>query len=190
MPIVLERQINPITSTTTACSAIPLAYDVTCPEPTSGSQIQMPPPPPPRHQPISDYFVSQKPLSLRRSQDLDRQLVEMISKKYFPFSTVEDSEFKKFVEMLNAAYKLPTRKTLANSLLPKYYEDIRANVEKEVTGADAVCVTTDGWTSSNNESFIAVTAHFIDGGTKMKSFLLDCVEYRQSHMAINLAQSF
>lgn len=187
IPIVLERQITPTTSTTTAASAAPFALG-TSPDSVSQSQIQIPPPLPPRNQLISDYLVSKKPLSVRRSQDLDRQLVKMISKEYFPFSTVEDPEFQKFVEMLNASYKLPTRKTLANSLLPKYYEEIRTHVEMEVAGADAVCVTTDGWTSSNNESFIAVTAHFIDSTTKIKSYMLDCVEYRQSHTATNLAE--
>lgn len=192
IPITLERQVASCSTTVAPAASIFSASD-NGQEPPIQIQENPPPRPPPlpsRKQPIpiSDFLISKKPLPVRKSQELDRQLVKMIAKGYFPFSTVEDPEFIKFIEMLNPSYKLPTRKTLSNSLLPKFYEEVRTDVEKEVAEAEALCVTTDGWTSSNNDSFIAVTAHFIDNVSKMKSYLLDCVEYRESHTATNLAQ--
>lgn len=35
-------------------------------------------------------------------------------------------------------------------------------VEDILQIVEAVCLTTDGWTSKSNQSFISVTAHFID----------------------------
>lgn len=136
---------------------------------------------------IQQYFYSKKPLNVRRNNEIDRQLLMLITKEYQPFSIVEDMEFRKFVQILNPAYSLPTRKTLSESLLPKTYHEIYEIVKEDIKTAEAVCVTTDGWTSINNDSFIAVTAHFIDKNIKLKSYLLGCVEYTKNHTARNLA---
>lgn len=50
-------------------------------------------------------------------------------------------------------------------------------------------MTTDGWTSLNNESFVAVTVHFIDSSneTKLSSVLLGCTNFRERYIAENLA---
>ena len=136
--------------------------------------------------PITDYFIQKKPLSARKSAELDRQLVKMISKEYQPFRLVEDVEFIKFVEMLNPNYSLPTRKTLSNSLLDKKYYEVQSSVKEDMSKAQEVCITTDGWTSMNNDSFIAITAHFIDNNTILKNYLLDCVQYSDTHTATNL----
>ncbi|CAG4938799.1 unnamed protein product [Parnassius apollo] len=70
---------------------------------------------------VKDYIVVKKPLPLIRTQQLDEQLIKMIAKGYHAFRLVEEKEFRKFVDMLNPSYKLPTRKTLSESLLPKLY---------------------------------------------------------------------
>ncbi|CAH1957175.1 unnamed protein product [Acanthoscelides obtectus] len=51
----------------------------------------------------------------------DERLVRMIVKEYQPISIVEDKEFKKFVNMLNPGYSLPTRKTISQTLIPNLY---------------------------------------------------------------------
>lgn len=53
-----------------------------------------------------------------------------------------------------------------------------------------MCLTTDSWTSINNESFIAVTAHFIDpkNETQLSSVLLGCDSFSERHTADNLAR--
>lgn len=47
-------------------------------------------------------------------------------------------------------------------------------------------MTTDGWTSSQNQSFIGVTAHYISGDA-LKSNLLCCLKYDEAHTSENLA---
>lgn len=59
--------------------------------------------------------------------------MKMIVKEYYPFSIVEDAEFKKLIYMLNPGYALPSRKTLSTSLLPvlynKVYNEIKLDLE-------------------------------------------------------------
>lgn len=113
----------------------------------------------------------------------------MIVKEYHPFSIVEDKEFRKLLNMLSPNYIIPSRKTVSNSLLPQMYEMVVQRVKDKLKNVTAVCLTTDGWTSRNNESFLAVTAHFIDPDniTELSSVLLACTSFNESHTADNLA---
>lgn len=52
----------------------------------------------------------------------------------------------------------------------------------------AVCLTTDGWTSTANESYISTTCHFITTENKMETCLLECFKYTKSHTADNLCE--
>lgn len=51
----------------------------------------------------------------------------------------------------------------------------------------SVSITTDCWTSCNNDGFIAVTAHFIDDNFQIKSILLEVSSCSVNHTSINLA---
>ncbi|XP_018574673.1 zinc finger BED domain-containing protein 1-like [Anoplophora glabripennis] len=89
--------------------------------------------------------------------------------------------------MLNPQYKLPSRKTVSTSLLPQLYAKTKEQVFNKLKNAQAVCLTTDCWTSINNQSFMAVTSHFIDAVFKLDSVLLESIEFDQRHTANNLA---
>jgi len=108
----------------------------------------------------------------------------MIVKEYHPFNVVEDSEFRKLINML-PTYIIPSRKTVSNSLLPQMYESIVQKVKTQLQNVSAVCLTCDGWTSINNQSFIAITAHFIDpeNDIKLESVLLGCISFPLSRTA-------
>jgi len=64
--------------------------------------------------------------------------------------------------MLSPNYIIPSRKTISNSLFPQMYEAMVQKVKSQLDNVSAICLTTDGWTSINNQCFMAVTAHFID----------------------------
>ncbi|KAF2878712.1 hypothetical protein ILUMI_27464 [Ignelater luminosus] len=132
-----------------------------------------------------------KLISLSGSKQLDEQLIRVIVKEYQPFRVVEDPEFKKFIYMLCPNYKMPDRKTISNSLIPRLYNSTKEVISNELSDVDAVCLTTDGWTSINNQSFMALTAHFIDGNQEkhhLKSYLLGCVPFYEQHTAKNLCE--
>jgi len=76
--------------------------------------------------------------------------------------------------MLNPSYVLPSRKTVSNNIIPRLYENCKNDVQRLIDQTLAVCLTTDCWTSNEDTSFMATTAHFFDTNTELKSFCLDC----------------
>ncbi len=139
---------------------------------------------------ITSFFRTKKPVSVSLAKSLNTQLIRFITRGYYPFSIVEDLEFQKLLNMLCPGYTLPSRKTLSDGLLVQAFNDCKRDVEKKLEGVSAVCLTTDGWTSINNDSFVAVTAHFItdtDRELTLDSALLSCEEFGLRHTGDNIA---
>lgn len=105
-----------------------------------------------------------------------------------PFSIVNDSGFVEFVHALNPSYQLPNRKAITKAYLPATYEQCLNNVKEKLCSVESACITTDCWTSKNNESYLAVTVHFISSDFELCSALLDCVCISGSHTRSNLAE--
>uniref|UniRef100_A0A1I8MV64 Uncharacterized protein n=1 Tax=Musca domestica TaxID=7370 RepID=A0A1I8MV64_MUSDO len=106
---------------------------------------------------------------------------------HHPFRIVEEPEFKNLVSLISHCpnYALPSRKSLSNNLLDSTYNEILAKVKVSTEAAFAVCITTDGWTSRANCSYLAITAHYIEG-TELTSNVLACIEFNERHTAENI----
>lgn len=104
-----------------------------------------------------------------------------------PFSVVEDKGFKDFVRALNPSYDLPSRKHISNTLITVKFEACLHETKALISNAVSVCLTTDTWTSINTESFMGVTAHFIDDNFKTHAVLLQCAQFPGHHTSQNLA---
>lgn len=133
-----------------------------------------------------DKFLN-RPVSVTKSKLYDEQLAKMIVKQYCPFTIVESEEFKKFVQTVNPGYSLPSRKTISSRLIPELYEKCVEEVREHLRNIKFVTIATNGWTLSNSECYISITAHFIDDECKFQSYLLDCFKYEEKHTAENLA---
>lgn len=132
------------------------------------------------------HYVS-RPVGACKRNLIDQQVLKMIVKDYYPFSIVEDREFVKLLNILNPGYILPSRKTLTKSRLPVMYNNVYDRVKKDIhENANFVGITTDSWTSVKNESYTAVTTHFINHDCELKSYLLSCFKYSESHTSENL----
>lgn len=126
---------------------------------------------------------------MNKSQKIDEQLGIMIAKEFQPFSVVENIEFRKFVHLLNPNYSIPSRKAVSKSILPQLLEKTKQKVKTNLNNAKYIAFTTDGWTSLNNDSFVAITVHYIDNiECVLKSYLLGCYYFEQAHTAINLSE--
>nr|XP_022910666.1 zinc finger BED domain-containing protein 1-like [Onthophagus taurus] len=137
---------------------------------------------------ITNYLF--RPLTMKKQKEIDRQLIAIITKEYHPFSIVEDDEFKKLIYMLNSNYKLPTRKTVSQSLIPNLYQETVDIVQGRLKRATAICLTVDGWSSRNQDSFYSVTAHYVveeEKRTYLASDLLGCVSFADKHTGENIA---
>lgn len=139
---------------------------------------------------ISNHFISQpKKIPESQKRKFDKLLLDLFITDYQPFSVVDDKGFKNFVSALNPGYQLPNRKTISNSMIPAEYEKCMNVVKQELLSVTSVCLTTDSWTSVNNESYLAVTVHYVTDNFQLKSILLECSKLSKSHTSANLAQS-
>jgi hypothetical protein len=136
---------------------------------------------------MSSHVNIIKPVSIEKNKQLDNQLVCSIAREYHPFNLVEDAEFRRSVQMLCPGNQIPSRKTLTNSLIPILHQTIIMKVKATLDVVTAVCSTADGWTSVNNISFLAITAHLLDEERSVCSKLLGCVEFNEKQTAANLA---
>ena len=93
---------------------------------------------------------------------LHRLLVELFCKEAQPFRVVESQAFKAFVHELDPRYVLPSRHTLSGKLVPDLHSEVRQTIVSEVQKSTTQAITTDMWTSVNNESYMGVTAHWLD----------------------------
>uniref|UniRef100_A0A3Q3FFT6 BED-type domain-containing protein n=1 Tax=Labrus bergylta TaxID=56723 RepID=A0A3Q3FFT6_9LABR len=139
-----------------------------------------------RAQATLTHFVS-RPIDPMRQRAMDEVLAKMIALDLQPFSIVEDKGFRQYTKELNPNYVLPSRKTLSNSIIPELYRRTHEKVQERVDKAEAVCLTTDCWTSRTTTSFMSVTCHFISDFQNV-SVLLDCLEMSDRHTADNLAE--
>lgn len=103
---------------------------------------------------------------------------------------VEDPEFRQFLQMTCPGYNLPTRKTFTESLLNKKYTDIKNDVQEALRLAEYVSITTDSWTSINNENYVAITAHYLHESSEIlesRSNLIESICFEERHTADNLS---
>lgn len=116
-------------------------------------------------------------------------MLEFVMKDMQAFSIVEQASFKNFVQKLNSGYALPARKTLSNNMLSAKYWQIVGELKGDLAKVNAVCLTTDAWTSENNDSYIAVTCHYVDENSdSLETALLCCFLTTERHTSANLAQ--
>jgi len=99
---------------------------------------------------------------------------------------VEDLQFQKLLQMLNSGYELPSRKTVSESLISQMYNTIQEQIQTKIHKTTSICLTTDCWTSTNNQSFMAFTVHFFTDDLHLQSVCIGCEEFDR-HTSQNLA---
>ncbi|XP_075154246.1 E3 SUMO-protein ligase ZBED1-like [Haematobia irritans] len=165
----------------------PTSHDL--PSSSSQNQIQrsIPSVPQRSHQPTMTHFIHRPP-PIRKVEQIDNLVLEMVAKEHHALRIIDEPSFQKLITAAShcRGYNLPLRKTLTNTILPKEYNRIMNEINAAIRSAPAVCLTTDGWTSKTNTSYVAVTAHFIDGNSPLKTYLLACEEFGENHTAENL----
>ncbi|CAB3252757.1 unnamed protein product [Arctia plantaginis] len=140
---------------------------------------------------ITDFVTRRRPISMQRSQAIDKQVVKWISKGHHSLRMVDEPELKKLLEMVaqTPGYTLPSRKTLSQSFIPKFYTETVESVQNQLNSAKAVSVTTNGWTSDyTKDSYIAVTAHYINEEMELCSYTLECIQYEDKHTSEKLPE--
>lgn len=129
-----------------------------------------------------------RPMSVIRTKAITEAIFDMIVLDFQPFSIVEDRGFKRLVKLLEPSYNLPSRFHLSNHVLPNMYDLEKNKMLNAMEEAESVSLTTDTWTSNNTQSYMAITAHYINKEWVQKSILLGCAQLTERHTAVNLKE--
>eukprot|EP00752_Nemacystus_decipiens_P015390 g13723.t1 len=113
-------------------------------------------------------------------------LVRLIVNHYLSLSFVDYSEFQTVVSALNKKAKAPTRRAMLDKM-----REVKASLENEVAlmlDDEYVAITTDGWTSRSNESYMSLTVAYIDVGWQLRHLSLNCTKHTGSTQGEDLAR--
>ena len=114
---------------------------------------------------------------------LEQKVAEMIAKGLQPYSVVDNAGFRALVKALGPKFDMPTKTNYLRTIIPQLYEKEQkklANFVKE-KHLNAMALTSDIWTSRNNDAFIDITGHCMDTNFTLKSVLLDTLHFPERH---------
>lgn len=111
----------------------------------------------------------------------------MIAIDMLPISFVEGEGFKSLCKYLVPYYKVPSRGTIMNRLNLLYNLEKTKLLEK-LANLNYCALTTDCWTSRNNESYITVTCHGISNDWSALSYNLATEIMPDRHTAEHLRE--
>ncbi|XP_072071791.1 zinc finger BED domain-containing protein RICESLEEPER 2-like [Arachis hypogaea] len=119
--------------------------------------------------PISSPSVTKFDQAVSRSI-----LTEMFVTEELAFRFVERNVFRRLLHSLQPKFKIPSRTTLARDIL-SFYETEKMKLQSYLSHhCQKVCLTTDTWTtSSQNLTYMSLTAHFIDNDWKLQKRILN-----------------
>ncbi|CAJ0757200.1 5025_t:CDS:2, partial [Entrophospora sp. SA101] len=103
----------------------------------------------------------------------------------------EQDFYKCFVDLvseLDSRYRLPCCQTIS-SWIESIFKKQKIVIKKMVNDfSHRVSLTTDAWTSTTtNQGYLGITAHWIDDSWRMKKILLNFIPLNESHTGVYLA---
>lgn len=116
---------------------------------------------------------------------IDNLVIQYIVSEMRPLSTVEKPAFKALVECASGK-SVMCRTTLTKQLNSRYESMINSLIEN-ITTISHICTTADIW-SVNNQSYMGVTGHWIDGSLVRHSVALACRRMVGSHTYDKIAE--
>ena len=119
-----------------------------------------------------------------KQQSMTKKLAKMICCDLQPLSVVENEGFRELLRVAEPRYVIPSRKTITNEIIPQFYEETRKQIKSELgsTSMVSLALTTDGWSSCTNQSYLSYTGHFVDEHFRLKEYCLRVAAFDESHI--------
>uniref|UniRef100_A0A3B3CYD9 BED-type domain-containing protein n=1 Tax=Oryzias melastigma TaxID=30732 RepID=A0A3B3CYD9_ORYME len=83
-------------------------------------------------------------------------------------------------------YTFPCRATFSETIIPSMYETVATQIK--VAETENVAWTTDSWTSRATQSYVTITAHFINSDMELCSQVLQTRELPDSHTGQHIGE--
>ncbi|CAI0560272.1 unnamed protein product [Linum tenue] len=111
----------------------------------------------------------------------------MITVDELPFKFVEGMGFKYFMSLCCPRFNIPSRRTMTRDCFG-FYGEMKDKLKKFFQSCEgSVCLTTDAWTSNKQDSFMCLTAHFIDQDWKLRKKIINFGELK-GHKGVDIAE--
>lgn len=122
---------------------------------------------------------------------MTRKIAKMVCHDMQPLSILDDEGFRDLLKVAEPRYVIPSRKTMTNNIIPDMYNHRRQQIKAELSSDKMVglALTTDGWTSCTNQSYVSFTGHIIDENMELREYCLRVEQFDARHTAVNLAKS-
>ncbi|KAJ8346731.1 hypothetical protein SKAU_G00281320 [Synaphobranchus kaupii] len=137
---------------------------------------------------IDSVFKAKLPFASPRAASITKSIAGFICKDLRPYSVVENEGFRRMLTTLEPRYEVPSRRYFTDKAIPALYAETRAKVEDALQSAERVALTCDGWTSRATESYVTITAHFIDNNWELQSYVLQTRVMHESHTGAHMAE--
>ncbi|CAN1177595.1 Zinc finger BED domain-containing protein RICESLEEPER 2 [Linum perenne] len=102
-----------------------------------------------------------------------RALASMIILHEYPMCIVDHIGFRRFLFIIQPLFHCPTRNTIKGDIFKIFDSEKKLLMKQLDANQSRIAITSDMWTASNQKKgFMVVTAHFIDEGWNIQSYIL------------------
>lgn len=124
-----------------------------------------------------------------KALEITEAIAMHIVKDMRPLSTTDSESFRNILHKAEPRYQPVCRNTILEQFIVPLYNIRVEELKDELSCARRHAITTDGWQSNSQESYVTFTAHFIHPVTyELVSRVLDTIASRKSHTADNLEE--
>jgi len=125
-----------------------------------------------------------------KAKKITERIVEFIALDDQPIAVVENTGFRRLLELLEPRYALPSRHYISDTALPELYNKVHDHLRGLLSDVSAIGFTTDIWSSDVCPmSLLSLTAHWIDSTFDLKRAVLHAHQFRGSHTAEHVKQA-
>jgi len=124
-----------------------------------------------------------------RSSKITTLIAEFVARDMRPISSVDGSGFQQLLQYMESGYKLPSRPFLTTTC-HRLYSSLKEKILEIMASPEIyVALTTDLWMSQSVESYVTITAHYINSKWELESKVLQTREMKERHTGENIAEA-
>eukprot|EP00731_Ephydatia_muelleri_P017432 Em0010g530a len=120
-----------------------------------------------------DKFV--QPVTVMKGEKLDRAnelLVNALTANLLPSAILDSPEFRDLLGFISSGTYIPPHRTKVTELIDHQYQNMLTKIKMLMANAPSVSITTDAAFMHTGDSYVAVTAHWLDPQWNMMSCVL------------------
>ena len=128
-----------------------------------------------------------RPLNPRKQKLLNQDLVKFIVGTRQPLSIVENNYFKNYSNALNSQFSIPCINTVKNLIDLSYNYMKRQLKDTIINSIDYIHLTFDLWSSKAHDSYLGITAHWINKEFEICNMVLNVGEIPYPHTGVEIS---